>query len=84
MKNYFLIIVLVVINFITSIFYKVFLNGDKLLINFYSDQLGQEQLNELIEGQQKWIWLGYVIIPVLIFLRSSLVALCLSVGDFFL
>lgn len=70
MKNYFLIIVLVVINFITSIFYKVFLNGDKLLINFYLDQLGQEQLNELIEGQQKWIWLGYVIIPVLIFITQ--------------
>ena len=56
---------------------------DILLSNFYSEQLAKEQLDKLIENQQKWSWVGYAIIPLLVLLRSSLVALTLSVGNFF-
>ncbi len=54
-----------------------------LISNFYSEQLAQKQLENLIENQKKWSWLGYAIIPLLVLLRSSLVALTLSVGNFF-
>ncbi len=62
---------------------KYGLDYDKLVLNFYSEQLAQEQIEKLLESQEKWAWIGYAIIPLLILIRSSLVALCLSVGVFF-
>lgn len=62
---------------------KYALDYDKLIYNFYSEQLAQEQIEKLLESQEKWAWVGYAIIPLLILIRSSLVALCLSVGVFF-
>lgn len=62
---------------------KYGLDYDKLVLNFYSEQLAQEQIEKLLESQEKWAWVGYAIIPLLILIRSSLVALCLSVGVFF-
>lgn len=61
---------------------KHFLNTEELIYNFYSEQLAQEQVEKLIQSQEKWAWLGYVIIPLLVLLRSSLVAMCLSIGNF--
>ncbi len=74
-----IVLILVCLNIVT----KSFLNINELIYNFYSEKLAQEQLNNLIENQQKWQWIGYAIIPVLILIRSSLVALVLSVGNFF-
>jgi len=62
---------------------KYGLGIDKLVYNFYAEQLAKDQLQKLLEAQQKWAWVGYAIIPLLLLLRSSLVALCLSVGVFF-
>ena len=73
------ILFLVMITFITS----YLLSLEDLIYNSYSEQLAQEQLENLIETRQKWEWIGYAIIPVLILIRSSLVALVLSVGNFF-
>lgn len=64
-------------------FSGIYLNADELLYNYYSEQLAQEQLEKILESQEKWAWVGYVIIPLLILIRSSLIALCLSVGVFF-
>ena len=61
----------------------IFLNTKELLYNFYAEQLAQEQVEKLFKSQQKWAWVGYAIIPLVVLLRSSLVALCLSVGVFF-
>ncbi len=61
---------------------KYFLTTEELLYNFYSEQLAQEQVEKFIQSQEKWAWLGYAVIPLLVLIRSSLVAMCLSVGHF--
>ncbi|MBK5210269.1 MAG: hypothetical protein JJE44_12330 [Flavobacteriaceae bacterium] len=76
------ILILLLISLITY-FSGIYLNADELLYNYYSEQLAQEQLEKILESQEKWAWVGYVIIPLLILIRSSLIALCLSVGVFF-
>jgi hypothetical protein len=65
--------------FITTYFF----NTDELIQNFYSEILAQEKIEQLLESQQEWFWVGYAIIPLLILMRTSLVALCLSIGVFF-
>jgi hypothetical protein len=81
-NNQLLIIITLLILLVTEISQK-YLNHEELLYNFYSEQLAQEQIEQLLKSQQKWSWLSYTIIPLLIFFRSSLVALCLSIGTFF-
>jgi hypothetical protein len=68
---------------IITYFFNKFLATEEVFYNFYSEQLAQEQINQLLESQQKWAWVGYAIIPLLILLRTSLVALCISLGLFF-
>ncbi|MDD3721151.1 MAG: hypothetical protein PHW92_01505 [Lutibacter sp.] len=73
----------IIITVLSVFMVKYGLDYDKLVLNFYSEQLAQEQIEKLLESQEKWAWVGYAIIPLLILIRSSLVALCLSVGVFF-
>lgn len=82
-NNYFLIFILIGFNLLIGILSNFLLNTEDLLINFYSEQLAKDQLEQLLENQQKWAWLGYAILPLLILIRSSLVAFCLSIGLFF-
>jgi len=82
-NNSHLFVFVILFTSLIAFFSKFALNTDKLFYNFYSEQLAQEQFEQLIESQEKWAWLGYVIIPLLILIRSSLVAMTLSIGDFF-
>jgi hypothetical protein len=76
------ILIIILISFITY-FSGIYLNTDELLYNYYSEQIAKEQLEKIIESQQKWGWLGYAIIPLVVLIRTSLVAMCLSIGVFF-
>ena len=78
------IIFLVIILYqVITLITKCFLKTKDLMANFYSEQLAQEQIEQLLESQEKWAWVGYTILPLIILIRSSLVAICLSVGLFF-
>ena len=82
-NNFLLFAILIFLLALVSILSKKYLNTEELLYNFYSEQLAQEQVEKLLKSQQKWEWLGYAVIPLLLLIRSGLVALCLSVGNFF-
>lgn len=82
-NNYFLLFLLICFQFLIIVISNYFLNSEELAYNFYSDQLAQDQIDQLLETQNKWDWVGYVIIPHIILIRSGLVALCLSIGLFF-
>jgi len=82
-KNWLFFFIVFIFGSLIMLYTKKYLNIDNLIYNFYSEQLAQEQLEKLIENQKKWAWLGYAIVPLIVLLRSSLVALCLSVGNFF-
>lgn len=52
-----------------------------VLQNF--DLVGDEARAQMLEKWQKWRWLSFVAVPILLLLRLSLVSLCLFVGSFF-
>jgi len=60
-----------------------YLNTKELIHNFYSEQLSEENIIEIAIIQDKWAWLNYAIIPLIILIRITLVSLCLSIGVFF-
>jgi len=82
-NNYILFLAIVVFNILIILLIKYGLGIDKLVYNFYAEQLAKDQLQKLLSAQQKWAWVGYAIIPLMVLIRSSLVALCLNIGVFF-
>lgn len=58
-------------------------NTSELILNSNSEQLATEKIEELFKNQKKWIWVGYLTVPLLILIRTSLVTFCLSIGLFF-
>lgn len=82
-NNRILFISLIILLFLEIIVSKYVLNTKEMLYNLYVENLTRKQVNAVFKFQDKWDWLGYAIIPLLILIRSSLVSLCLSVGLFF-
>ncbi|WP_139959415.1 hypothetical protein [Flavicella sediminum] len=82
-NNYFLFITSVILLSLVVFLTKIFLSTDELLYNFYAEIYVQEQIDDIVERQQKWWWLGYAIIPLFVIIRSSLVAFCLGITVFF-
>ncbi len=78
--NYTIIIILTIIQ---GYLIQRSLNIKELIVNSLIEDFTRNQINEIIDSQQKWEWLGFAIVPLLVLIRSSLVALCLSVGVFF-
>jgi len=82
-NNCTLFLTVVILTLLITLLVKYGLGLDKLVYNFYAEQLAKNQLEKMQAVQQKWAWVGYAIVPVMVLLRSSLVALCLSIGVFF-
>ena len=82
-NNIGLLLIIVLYSSLISYILSCFLNNEELIYNFYSELLAQDKIEEFIKSQKKWAWVGYAIIPLLILIRSSLVAFCLSIGLFF-
>lgn len=47
------------------------------------DIVGEEAKGQLLEQYQKTRWISYLLVPVLLLLRLTLVTLCLFIGSFF-
>ncbi|WP_264553262.1 hypothetical protein [Flavobacterium sp. N2038] len=60
------------------------LNINQLLQHFMSDLLTQREVNNFIEFQDKWYWLTYLYIPLLILIKTSAISLILYAGLFLL
>jgi hypothetical protein len=81
-RNYILLFSVILLNIIVFILSK-YIVSNELVYEYYIDIISQEQINELLDNQGKWQWLSYVLIPLIVIMRSVLVSMCLSVGLFF-
>ena len=82
-KNTFLFFLLIVITFAFAVLYKQLLDFDELLINSLAERITSNQIEEFLSFQKKWQWLYYFILPLLLFIKISIIALILDVGCFF-
>lgn len=60
-----------------------FLVSNTLYYNSYSEQLTIERIESIIEQSHKWAWLGYLLVPVIYYIKLSLITLVLQTGFFF-
>lgn len=78
---YFLLLAFFMLCF--SIISQGILGSEILYINSLADIYTQEQLTETLAFQDKWQWVGYAIVPLLLLLKISIIALVLDIGMFF-
>ncbi|MCH2197053.1 hypothetical protein [Kordia sp.] len=59
------------------------LGAESLYVNSLADQFTQGQIAEILNFKQKWQWVGYLFIPILLLIKVSIIALVLDIGLFF-
>ncbi len=69
--------------FITCLL-NILLVTDSLYFNSLAEKLSYEQIEAVLNTTKQWEWLGYLMIPMICLLKCSLVALCLTLGNFLL
>lgn len=60
-----------------------FLITHNVFHNSYAEQLSYVRIEEMIDGQNKYAWVGYTIMPLIYALKFFLVGCCLMVGSMF-
>ncbi len=83
MRNYRYFLILCFCTFLLAEITRYALNTNGLLYNSLADQLTVEQLNKAFSNLRKWQLIGYILIPILIFLKTHAIALTLSMGTYF-
>lgn len=85
MKNTFLRYILLSISFtiITEITNKI-INLKNLLHHFLSNFLTTDQVNNYFEFQNQWHWLTYLYVPLIILIKTLIIATVLFIGTFLL
>ncbi len=78
-----LFIALVILAILLGEMATYFLNINELLYKDLSEQLTLQQIEELFKSKTKWAWAGYVLLPVLLFLKITVIAWVLAIGGFF-
>ena len=48
----------------------------------YSMQLAAKRIAKMIEVSQKWQWIGYVFVPIIILMRVCFTSICIYIGCF--
>lgn len=76
------LIISIILILITEITNKV-LNIKGLIYNSLAEQLTSQQIESVFEFQEKWQWVNYIIIPIVILIKTSIIASILYIGSFF-
>jgi hypothetical protein len=59
------------------------LNFKILLYNSLAEKLTHKEIKDLFSFQEKWQWVTYIFVPLLLFVKSSLIASVLYIGVYF-
>lgn len=78
---YFILIVLGY-QLILFLLQKLIADGD-VYFRSYGEQIASERIDEILQFQKKWLWIGYVIIPIVLLLKCLSISACLSIGAIF-
>ena len=59
---------------------KTIIVSDTLYFEALSETVAYERIQEMLSFQKEWVWLGYVMIPVVVTLKVFLISICLLTG----
>lgn len=79
---HYLLLVLVFLFF--SYFFAKALETEEFIRSSLSGQFSNEIISKYLENREKWSWLGYAFVPLLILLRTTLIAFLMQMAVFFI
>lgn len=65
-----------------SILINWYVVTDEMYYQSLWDQLSTDLINKFLNLKHKWDWVGFLITPILLFVKILFVAICLEVGNF--
>ena len=81
-KNTLLLLILCLSYIIITEIPIYILNTNELIYNSLLEKLGREQVNDVINLQEKWKWVGYLLIPIYLFFKCLIISSVLYTGIF--
>lgn len=75
---------LLVVVFILLITISNALQTEEFIRSSLSGQYSNKVISNYLESREKWAWLGYTLIPLLILLRTSIIAFLMQMAVFFI
>jgi hypothetical protein len=82
-NNKLLFLILVVFTFIFGFITKTLLETEDLIANSLAERFTSEQIHNILNSQQNWKLIGYFVIPIILFLKISIIAAIIDIGCFF-
>ena len=83
MNNKYYLIFLITLTLLLGFFSELILNTEILFINSLAESLTYDKLQEIVEFKDKWKWIGYIAVPLLLLIKISIIAAILDIGCFF-
>ena len=78
-----LFLILMICVFSVSYLLQKTLDVNQLLTRSLSDEYSTQRLKQYINFQEKWQWIGYAFVPILLLIKTSLIASILYIGTYF-
>ena len=82
-STFFKYLILFIILILLEEIIKRLFDFKELLYNSLSLQFTQKQIQLFFEFQDKWQWVGYAIVPIMVVIKTCLIASILYIGTFF-
>lgn len=82
-SNIYLFTILVLLYVILSFILNEYILNETVISNLYKNELSTDQLKKILLFRQKWMILGYILIPVKYLIKFGLVFLCFKIGFIF-
>lgn len=80
---YILLFIIISIALVTWSINYLFLRDGFLYFQSYGNQLSRTSIEKVIDYSNKWQWLGYIILPIIILLKIFYTSIFLYMGVFF-
>jgi len=76
-------VLLVLVSLVISYFINQFVITSDVYHNSFGERLTYERIEKIIATRADYAWIGYILTPVIYLVKFTILALILSMGDFF-
>ena len=80
MKNF---IFIISVSLFTHYLNKYVLENEEVLLVYLSEKLNTKQIEIFFNFQKKWQWFSYLLIPLVLLIKTALISSVLYIGTFF-
>jgi hypothetical protein len=82
MKNLQSFLLLIIIQSFLVFFSKELLETNQVFVSSLSEKISYDQINEILAFKEKWGWIVYIFIPILLFIKILIITTVINIGCF--